>query len=158
MRLLRRHPSPRPPGPSMPAAICRSFLVFDQQIFRGGSFKEITSHFTSEAEQKLLNEGLSLTACGRSCQYCCPFSSSGRRWGGGVGGYNRYKDKTSRIVALAASRDHLTSQVLDVLDFSFVSSVHQHESLELLDVRFVSTKMIPTASVDVRARKEANRL
>lgn len=37
----------------------------------GGFFKEITSHFTSQAEQKLpSNKRLLLTACGRSWQHC----------------------------------------------------------------------------------------
>lgn len=58
-------------------ACCLLLSFFDQQIFRRGFFKEITSHFTSQAEQKLpSNKRLLLTACGRSWQHCWTLGSS----------------------------------------------------------------------------------
>lgn len=64
-----------------PGVVVFFFLFFFliSRSSEGGFFKEITSHFTSQAEQKLLSgRGLLLTACGRSWQHCWTPGSSGR--------------------------------------------------------------------------------
>lgn len=53
------------------------FFFLISRSSEGGFFKEITSHFTSQAEQKLpSNKRLLLTACGRSWQHCWTLGSS----------------------------------------------------------------------------------
>lgn len=58
-------------------ACCLLLPFLISRSSEGGFFKEITSHFTSQAEQNLpSNKRLLLTACGRSWQHCWTLGSS----------------------------------------------------------------------------------
>lgn len=58
-------------------ACCLLLPFLISRSSEGGFFKEITSHFTSQAEQKVpSNKQLLLTACGRSWQHCWTLGSS----------------------------------------------------------------------------------
>lgn len=76
------------------AACCLLLPFLISRSSEGGFFKEITSHFTSQAEQKLpSNKRLLLTACGRSWQHCWTL------------GFSTGLQKTPPAVAAAAASD-----------------------------------------------------